>query len=133
MKRSPLSLAMTDRHIRAARNLDLRQTLIQDYRLAWRCLEAPDFAEGVRAALIDKDNRPKWSPSSLDRVTPELVQSYFAPLGEDDLALPVARRHAGRALLTAGSFNRIKFYAISLLFIAQTSNLGIIEFNSPCF
>ncbi len=86
-KRSPLSLAITDRHIRAARNLDLRQTLIQDYRLAWRCLEAPDFAEGVRAALIDKDNRPNWSPQSLDRVTPELVQTYFAPLGDNDLAL----------------------------------------------
>ena len=87
-KRSPLSLKITDRHIRDARTLDLRQTLIQDYRLAWRCLEAPDFAEGVRAGLIDKDNRPKWSPSSLGSVTPELVQTYFAPLGDNDLALP---------------------------------------------
>ncbi len=87
MKRSPVSLKITDRHIREARNLDLRQTLIQDYRLAWRCLEAPDFAEGVRAALIDKDNRPNWSPPSLDQVTPELVQAYFAPLGDNELAL----------------------------------------------
>ena len=87
MKRSPLSLKITDRHIREARILDLRQTLIQDYRLAWRCLEAPDFAEGVRAALIDKDNRPKWSPPSLEGVTPELVQSYFAPLGANELKL----------------------------------------------
>jgi enoyl-CoA hydratase len=87
MKCSPLSLKITYRHIREARALDLRQTLIQDYRLAWRCLEAPDFAEGVRAALIDKDNAPKWSPPSLDRVTPDMVQSYFAPLGEHELSL----------------------------------------------
>jgi enoyl-CoA hydratase len=87
LKRSPVSLAITDRHIRSARDLDLRQTLIQDYRLAWRCLEAPDFTEGVRAALIDKDNRPKWSPSSLESVRAEMVQSYFAPLGSDDLQL----------------------------------------------
>ncbi len=87
MKRSPLSLKITDRHIREARKLDLRQTLIQDYRLAWRCLEAPDFAEGVRAALIDKDNRPKWSPPSLNLVTAEMVEAYFAPLGSDDLQL----------------------------------------------
>jgi enoyl-CoA hydratase len=87
LKRSPMSLAITDRHIREARKLDLRQTLIQDFRLAWRCLEAPDFSEGVRAALIDKDNRPKWSPPLLDLVTAEMVQSYFAPLGDDDLHL----------------------------------------------
>ena len=87
MKRSPVSLKITDRHIREARKLDLRQTLIQDFRLAWRCLEAPDFSEGVRAALIDKDNRPKWSPPLLDLVTAEMVQSYFAPLGANELAL----------------------------------------------
>ena len=87
MTRSPMSLKITDRHIRGARALDLRQTLIQDYRLAWRCLKAPDFAEGVRAALIDKDASPKWSPPSLDHVTPEMVQAYLAPLGADELVL----------------------------------------------
>ncbi len=59
-KRSPISLHITDRHIRSAAALDLRQTLIQDYRLAVRCLEARDFAEGVRAALVDKDGKPQW-------------------------------------------------------------------------
>ncbi len=49
-KSSPLSLAITDRHIRDARALDIRGTLIEDYRLAVRCLEAHDFFEGVRAA-----------------------------------------------------------------------------------
>ncbi|MEQ1715470.1 MAG: enoyl-CoA hydratase/isomerase family protein [Hyphomicrobium sp.] len=86
-KRSPMSLAITDRHIRACRTLDLRETLIQDYRLAWRCLEAPDFKEGVRAALIDKDNAPKWEPALLANVTEEMTAAYFAPLGTDELAL----------------------------------------------
>jgi enoyl-CoA hydratase len=85
---SPLSLALTDRHIRSARGLDLRQTLIQDYRLAVRCLEASDFHEGVRAALIDKDRKPRWSPQSLPDVTEAMVDGYFAPLGGDDLHLP---------------------------------------------
>lgn len=87
MKRSPMSLAITDRQIRACRALDLRDTLIQDYRLAWRCLDAPDFAEGVRAALIDKDNAPRWSPASLDAIEALTVDRYFAPLGPDDLPL----------------------------------------------
>lgn len=87
-KRSPISLAITDRHIRSARDLDLRETLIQDYRLAVRCLENEDFAEGVRAVLIDKDNQPKWQHARVEDITEGEVLPYFAPLGADDLALP---------------------------------------------
>lgn len=86
-KRSPLSLAITDRHIRAARTLDLRETLIQDYRLAVRCLAGVDFSEGVRAALIDKDGAPKWQHARLEDVTADELACYFAPLDADDLNL----------------------------------------------
>ena len=86
-KRSPISLRITDRHIRLCRTLDLRACLTQDYRLACRCLEAADFCEGVRAALIDKDAQPRWQPATLSDVTPEMVAKYFAPLGDDELNL----------------------------------------------
>jgi enoyl-CoA hydratase len=85
---SPFSLALTDRHIRAARTLDIRQTLIEDFRLAVRCLENHDFHEGVRAALRDKDGQPKWRPASYEDLSPELIEPYFAPLGEEELVLP---------------------------------------------
>lgn len=94
-KRSPLSLAITFRHIRDCRALDLRETLIQDYRLAWRCLDASDFTEGVRAALIDKDHAPRWTPASLEEVDAGMVDRYFAPLGADDL--PLATREEMQA------------------------------------
>ena len=87
-KCSPLSLAITDRHIRSARSLDIRETLIQDYRLAVRCLGSHDFPEGVRAALRDNDGHPAWTPSRLEDISPELVESYFAPLGDQDIQLP---------------------------------------------
>ncbi|NOT72354.1 MAG: enoyl-CoA hydratase/isomerase family protein [Hyphomicrobium sp.] len=87
IKRSPLSLAITDRHIRSCRNLDLRETLIQDYRLGVRCIEGVDFAEGVRAALIDKDGAPKWQHARIEDVTEDEVAAYFAPLGDGDLKL----------------------------------------------
>lgn len=86
-QRSPMSLAITDRHIRACRTLDLRETLIQDYRLAWRCLEANDFSEGVRALLVDKDNAPRWSHARVEEVSEAEVAAYFDPLGAADLDL----------------------------------------------
>ena len=88
-KASPLSLAITHRHICSARALDLRETLIEDYRIAVRCLNGGDFFEGVRAALIDKDGAPRWQHGTIDAVTDHEVAAYFEPLGPDDLVLPL--------------------------------------------
>lgn len=91
--RSPLALKITHRHIREAGARDLRQTLSIDYRLAVRLLEGNgvgggDFYEGVRAALIDKDGAPRWSPARLDDVSEAMLDAYFAPLGARELVLP---------------------------------------------
>jgi enoyl-CoA hydratase len=86
-KRSPLSLAITDRHIRSARTMGLRETLIQDYRLGVRCLAGQDFREGVRAALIDKDGAPRWQHARVEDVTEAEIASYFAPVEGGDLVL----------------------------------------------
>ncbi len=86
-KRSPIALAVTDRMIRAARHLDIREALMQDYRLAHRFVDLGDFREGVRAHLIDKDGTPSWSPARLEDVTTEMLDALFAPLGEQELKL----------------------------------------------
>ena len=85
---SPLALKVTHRHIRDATARDLRQTLMIDYRLACRFLDGHDFYEGVRAALIDKDGKPRWRPERLEDVTPAMVEDFFAPMGSDELVLP---------------------------------------------
>ena len=64
-----------------ARELDLRATLVQDFRLACRFLEGEDFYEGVRAFLVDRDRTPRWQPGRLEDVTEAMVDRYFAPLG----------------------------------------------------
>ena len=86
--RSPLSLKITHRHIRDAKVLDIRQTLMMDYRLAYLSLENHDFHEGARALLIDKDGAPKWRPGRLEDVTEAMIADYFAPLGAEELVLP---------------------------------------------
>ena len=78
---------MTHRHVRLASRLDLRATLVQDYRLACRFMENHDFYEGVRAALIDRDQQPRWRPAALSDVSEGLIESYFAPLGGAELQL----------------------------------------------
>lgn len=85
--RAPLSLKITHRHIRDAAALDLRQTLVIDYRLACRFLEGTDFYEGVRAVLIDKDGQPRWNPHRLSDISDAMVDNYFASLGDDELIL----------------------------------------------
>jgi enoyl-CoA hydratase len=87
-RRSPTSLKITHRHVHLARKLDLRDTLRQDFRLGCRCLEGHDFYGGVRAALIDRDQAPKWRPDRLEDVSAAMVDAYFAPLGPDELELP---------------------------------------------
>ena len=86
--RSPLALAVTDRLIRAARNCDIREALILDYRLAHRLVQSADLHEGVRAYLVEKTRAPRWSPARLEDVDVALVEGLLAPLGADELDLP---------------------------------------------
>ena len=75
-----------------------RGTLVQDFRIALRCLEEQDFYEGVRAVVIDKDGAPRWHPARLEDVTDASVARYFAPPEGGDLAL--ASRAEMQALQT---------------------------------
>jgi enoyl-CoA hydratase len=81
--RSPTSLKLVLRQLREARRLDIRQCLAMEFRLALRILKTPDFREGVRAALVDKDRSPKWRPSSLAGVGD--LDAFFVSLGKDEL------------------------------------------------
>ena len=85
-QKSPKALKLTLAAIRNAKSLtSLEQALIVEYRLTVRLFEDGEFPEGVRALIVDKDRKPKWSPPQLDGVTTEMVERYLAPLppGED--------------------------------------------------
>lgn len=56
----------------------------QEYAVAGRIVMLPDFAEGVRALLIDKDNAPRWNPATPEGVTDALIDAIFAPLPAEE-------------------------------------------------
>ena len=68
------------RHPAGAPATSLEAALKVEYRLTVRLFEDGEFPEGVRALLIDKDRKPRWSPPALGEVTDELVARCLAPL-----------------------------------------------------
>ena len=66
--RCPLSVAVTWEALRRAAAMTLEQVLAQDLVLATYFVHHPDFAEGVRAQLVDKDRAPRWSHARLEDV-----------------------------------------------------------------
>jgi enoyl-CoA hydratase len=64
----------------SARLTDFAENMAMEYRIASRVIVRPDFAEGVRAVIIDKDNAPKWDPTTPEGVTEDLIDDIFAAL-----------------------------------------------------
>jgi enoyl-CoA hydratase len=85
-EKSPRGMVVTLKLLRLARNSSsLEACLVREYRAALEVFRSDDFREGVRAAVIDKDRNPKWSPSQIKDVTPAMVAPYFAEIGADEL------------------------------------------------
>ena len=58
-----------------------------EFRIVSRIVGDHDLYEGVRAAIIDKDNTPAWDPATLAEVSDADVERHFAPL-DQELELP---------------------------------------------
>ncbi len=63
---------------------DFAANMVMEYRIASRVLTLPDFAEGVRAVIVDKDNAPKWQPATPESVTDALIDTIFGALPEGE-------------------------------------------------
>ncbi|MGV8872327.1 MAG: enoyl-CoA hydratase/isomerase family protein [Rhodococcus sp. (in: high G+C Gram-positive bacteria)] len=74
---SPTSLMATDALIVRGASSTLRECLDRELRVATWIISEPDFAEGVRAVLVDKDRAPQWKPLVLEMVRPEAFQQLL--------------------------------------------------------
>jgi enoyl-CoA hydratase/carnithine racemase len=89
----PTTAHLIAEQIRRSRGLTLKQTFMMELAMAIQCSRHPDFTEGVRALLIDRDNRPDWAYEGLAEVPAAWVEEHFVlPVGGEqplaDLAEP---------------------------------------------
>ena len=79
--KSPQTCKVALRQLATSKELtDFADNMRMEYRIASRVLTRPDFAEGVRAVIVDKTFDPKWDPPTPESVSEELIDSIFAPL-----------------------------------------------------
>lgn len=82
---SPTSLKVTFEQIERGAHLTLQDCLSMEHRMVKRIFKGHDFKEGIRAVLIDKDQKPKWKPATLAEVpAEEITKTYFAPLSPEE-------------------------------------------------
>ena len=75
--RSPTMLAVTLKQLQLGRSMTLAQCLRMEIGMAWQCFVQGDFIEGIRAVVIDKDNKPRWQPARTAEVTDASVEAIF--------------------------------------------------------
>jgi len=85
--KSPLSLNLALAQVRRGKDWDFETCMRAEFRIVSRIVHGHDFYEGVRAVIVDKDNKPRWQPATLAEVSKAEVERHFAPLGGAELVL----------------------------------------------
>ncbi|MEN7535691.1 enoyl-CoA hydratase/isomerase family protein [Aurantiacibacter flavus] len=71
-----------------ARREDFAEEMAREYAIVCRMIVRPDFAEGVRSVLVDKDNAPRWNPARPEDVSEAMLDAIFASLPEAERWTP---------------------------------------------
>ncbi len=74
---SPSALCWTLEALRRGASLTLPQCQAAELALTRTTMRHPDFAEGVRAMVVDKDRKPRWQPARIEEVDPAVIAAMF--------------------------------------------------------
>ncbi|MEM8593498.1 MAG: enoyl-CoA hydratase/isomerase family protein [Pseudomonadota bacterium] len=77
---SPVSVCCSDLALNVTRNMTLSDVFQFDLMLVSNMIRCPDFSEGVRAMLIDKDKQPRWMHADIASVPELLLESMLEPI-----------------------------------------------------
>lgn len=82
-KRSPLMMCVAREQIRRGVHMGIADCLRMERSMVRRTFEHREVLEGIRAAVIDKDNSPTWCPPTLALVSSDMVARFFEPAWPD--------------------------------------------------
>ncbi|NWG26637.1 MAG: enoyl-CoA hydratase/isomerase family protein [Pseudorhodoplanes sp.] len=85
--KSPTSLKIAREQMRRGRTLSFEDCMQTEFRIVSRIVYGSEFYEGIRAVIIDKDNKPDWRPAALAEIGETEIARYFAPLEGEELDL----------------------------------------------
>ncbi|MGC8121977.1 enoyl-CoA hydratase/isomerase family protein [Marinobacter sp. VGCF2001] len=75
---SPTSLSLMWQHYHRSRLHSLKEVFDNELLMSHSSLEKGEFAEGIRALLIDKDMQPRWRFASLREVDSAWIDEFFS-------------------------------------------------------
>lgn len=78
----PLSARLVWEQLVRGRHLSLAEVFRMEYTLSLNCCRHPEFPEGVRARLIDRDNKPRWHWPELRSIPEAVIEAHFQPTWE---------------------------------------------------
>jgi enoyl-CoA hydratase len=85
--KAPTSMKVALAQVRRGKAWSFEECMRTEFRIVSRFVNDRNFYEGIRAVIVDKDNRPHWQPPALEGVDRAEVERHFAPLARE-LALP---------------------------------------------
>lgn len=91
---TPTTAQIIHKQLQLAKGMNLKQMFQMELAIAVQCSRFSDFAEGVRALLIDKDMQPKWQYPIMGAVPTDVIDAHFVgPWSENPLSnLPDSRK-----------------------------------------
>lgn len=78
----PLTAHLVWKQLQRARYMSLAQVFAMEYTLSLNCCRHPEFSEGVRSRLIDKDHKPRWHWPDIAKIPPAVVDAHFSKAWE---------------------------------------------------
>ena len=96
--KSPQTIKVALRQlVEGASKASFADNMTMEFGLACAIIRRPDFVEGVRAVIFDKDNAPIWTPPTLEEVSDTMIEAIFAPLPPEKQWTPLPELATTRA------------------------------------